>query len=584
MRFNWIVCLLIFLGGCSAAASKQPLDASPLPPAGSRKTVLISDLHLGIGHVAQDASGAWTVGPWHPMEDFRWHAEFDAFLTRLESDAADTATPVDLVILGDFLELWQTPWSERDCIYDTNGKPIDPKDTERTDVEMNWSCTEGDALKRARRVLDAHEPTLRRLRAFAEWGDNRVTIVPGNHDAALIYPEVSRATLSAIKASPDRLRIAGEGYWRSRDGQIFAEHGHFLQDDVNKYDVLPASCLDRNEQLISCAQQGAFLRRPWGEQFVQRYYNQFEERFPIIDNLTNELDGVKIALVEAGPADSLRAVRDGLKFLLLQQSRTQFASMLGGDSDRTLGAGGVPGWDIELIRTQIGDRFLVESLDSDDPLRPAAESALARSQLNMSLKDLTDENIRSICNGRAARIELASQNRRDPHVTMCPGTQKLGAIKTALTRTEAQRLVQRFDEVRESLPEASRPTKEFAVYAYAHTHSEHAACKPKEALSDSAATGTGWNPVAVNTGAWQRLVSPTAFQAIQPAPPTRTPLSSFSPEDLPACFSSIVIPAYTGGKPEPTLSFWSQDSSGQWDLRRFCSKDSGRGITTPCAN
>jgi UDP-2,3-diacylglucosamine pyrophosphatase LpxH len=305
--------------------------------------VFISDLHLGLGRTEQDQKGAWVVGAWHPMEDFRWQQQFDAFLSNLEGRAKRTGVPIDLIILGDFLELWQTPWPPSDCIYNKQGKAISPAKAKNTDVQKDWSCSEADALKRLQRVLGAHTTTLTHLKRFAESGDNRLTIVIGNHDAALIYPRIAAATLAAIGSSPERVRIASEGYWHSADGQIFAEHGHFLENDVNIYDVLPASCLALNNRQASCGQQGVFLRRPWGEQFVQRYYNKFEETYQVIDNMTSEWYGVKLAVAEAGASEAQAAVRDGFRFLLLHESPSQLVSLLG-ESDRTLGGGRGAGW------------------------------------------------------------------------------------------------------------------------------------------------------------------------------------------------------------------------------------------------
>ena len=63
-----------------------------------RTIVFISDLHLGLG---KDANGKW-----FPTEDFRWPNAFKGFLNHI-SEVGNGA--VDLVIVGDFLELWQPP-------------------------------------------------------------------------------------------------------------------------------------------------------------------------------------------------------------------------------------------------------------------------------------------------------------------------------------------------------------------------------------------------------------------------------------------------------------------------------------------
>ena len=42
-----------------------------------------------------------------------------------------------------------------------------------------------------------------------------------------------------------------------------------------------------------------YLRRPRGEEFVQDFYNQFEAKYPIIDNLADEVSGVRYGLAGA---------------------------------------------------------------------------------------------------------------------------------------------------------------------------------------------------------------------------------------------------------------------------------------------
>jgi hypothetical protein len=68
-------------------------------------------------------------------------------------------------------------------------------------------CSEGEARARVRNVVKQHAATLRALGAFAARGANRVVIVPGNHDAALLFPSVVAVVTQA----------RGECKWRRRD-------------------------------------------------------------------------------------------------------------------------------------------------------------------------------------------------------------------------------------------------------------------------------------------------------------------------------------------------------------------------------
>jgi UDP-2,3-diacylglucosamine pyrophosphatase LpxH len=127
----------------------------------TRTRIFISDLHLGVGRSAD--------GVWSPFEDFRWNAEFKAFLTSLQSDEG-----VDLVLVGDSFELWQS--LEKDC----------------RSTNPDLGCTEGEALHRIERVLQQHQDTIAALGAFARSGSNHVFLVPGNHDAGPAYMFVAR--------------------------------------------------------------------------------------------------------------------------------------------------------------------------------------------------------------------------------------------------------------------------------------------------------------------------------------------------------------------------------------------------------
>jgi hypothetical protein len=580
-------------------AAIEPLAPTLMPADGPRLRVFISDMHVGLGHISLDPnSGTWTAGPWHPMEDFRWDEDFDRFLTEIETRSERAKIPVDLIILGDFLELWQTPWSQMDCIYDADGKPVPPEEILSPKVLKDLSCTEVDALKRTARVLGAHATVLARLKTFAELGDNSVTIVPGNHDAALAFKSVAQRVTDAIGAANNRVVIGGAGYWLSADGLIFAEHGHFIPGDVNDYKRFPASCLDTRKNVVGCngGTGGVFLQRPWGEQFVQRYYNQYEEKFPIIDNITSELYGVKIAVKEVGPLATADAISDGFKFLLLGESGSQFVRLLGRDQegpgmkDMLGDTAAQPGWNIAETR-KMGDRFLVESLDINDPVRAAAERALAAGQLGLTINDLRDDEIKQLCDVRAAQHRLAvAPGGSGASVTLCPGGATLGAVVTSLFQTGAVRKSERLEQIWTTLPATARPTKDFAAYIYAHTHSPHGACKPREVAGARPIVADGppvsWNPIALNTGAWQRLVSPERLAEMRKSDQTKK-LADYVPEELPACYSVIVVPAYDakhGEKPEPALYFWAVDPKvSKWRLLPSCPKDAWRLPKDACA-
>jgi UDP-2,3-diacylglucosamine pyrophosphatase LpxH len=583
----------------AAAHAADLLAPAPMPPGEPRLRIFISDVHLGVGRMAQDAAGDWTVGPWHPMEDFRWHDEFDLFLADLETRGKKAKLPVDLIIVGDFLELWQTPTAQMDCSYDSNGNVLPPDEAYSPKAVRDLSCTEADALRRAERVIGAHRPTLNRLRAFAGQGDNRVVIIPGNHDAALAFDQVAKLLLKTIGAPDDRVSIARQGYWLSADGLIYAEHGHFVPGDVNDFRSFPAACLDLSAtNIVPCNQAGttAFLQRPWGEAFVQKYYNLYEEQFPIIDNITSELYGAKLAVKASGSIETLQAFVRGFKFLIFGESLSQFGRLLGdpnrmGSPDMLGAPGPQPRWDIAATK-QKPDRFLVESLADDDPVRALAEQALAGGQLGFGMADLTPDEVNELCDRRAARRELAKvANGAYEAIELCPGGKQLGAILTSLVQSSVQRKATRLEQVWKALPPGQRPTRDFAVYVYAHTHAAHAACRPRSMVTAPLAASDGppaaWDPAVINTGAWQRLITPAKLAELL-ARPDAKPLKDYRPEDLPACYPVVAIPDYDlsrGQRPAPRLFFWAKDpAGGAWRLLPSCPGDPDRLPVNACGD
>ena len=175
----------------------------------SRFVVIASDLHFGVGRSAS--------GEWLPAEDFRWPDEFAAFL-RAVDEAGKGAT--DLVLNGDTFELLQS--TTDDCRV----------------RDARLGCTEAEARGRLERVVAAHSVELAALGTFARNGTNRLILVPGDHDAALLFPAVAARAIASFNA-PERVEVATRGYWLSADGAVYAEHGHQLPGDPYAFTAWP---------------------------------------------------------------------------------------------------------------------------------------------------------------------------------------------------------------------------------------------------------------------------------------------------------------------------------------------------------
>lgn len=484
----------------------------------TRHTVIISDLHFGVG---RETGGK----EWLPPEDFRWTAEWDQFLTKISAETGDNA---DLVIAGDMFELWQ-PLNKGDCEHENR----------------NYGCSESEAEKRVQRVVKEHAVHLTLLGAFASRGTNRVVIVPGNHDAALFFPAVRNRVLDAFGTAAPRVSIATDGYWLSMpDKTILVEHGQQMGRDVNRFDRWPGPFVGPT---------GAqHLQKTWGEQFVQSFYNEYEEKYPVIDNISDN-GGIGYGLkAERLPGIGM-AVGKFLRFYFGGSSWAQFAQSLG-DKD-----GKAPEWDIDRIRAD-GDVFFYESISTSDPMRAVAEAAYVEGTLGITLSDLEDQEIRTICDSRAVLNDMQEDGKQPVTIQRCHSIEPMGALAQALFGPARDRLVKaRALALYKQLVAQLIVTRPFDLYVYGHTHSAYPA---KELDVDDS-----WKVQVANTGAWQRIASPDEFKQLEcnhsAAEVLRTSLHS-----LPACYPVVLVKPFDG-KPAAQLQYWTE-SGGTWSLTSSC--------------
>ena len=167
--------------------------------------------------------------------------QFASFL-----DAVDweSASAVDLVLNGDAFDLVQS--TAKDCA-----------------AAADLGCIEPEAVGRLDRVLTAHRAEIEALQAFARKGTNRVVFVPGDSDAAVLFGAVRRRLLAAMAVPPGRIEVAGEGFWRSPDGRVHAEHGHQIGFNAHRFADWPSPFTKRRGRV--------YLTRPLGEQIAGEY-------------------------------------------------------------------------------------------------------------------------------------------------------------------------------------------------------------------------------------------------------------------------------------------------------------------------
>lgn len=499
--------LLLALAAGTAAAETQG-GAMAAAPAGPRMIVLISDLHFGMGKRPD--------GRWSPKEDFRWPGALKGFLDDMARRGNDR---VDLVIVGDFLELWQPPDG---IACDTSGG-------------ADLGCTVPEMVSIARAVIEAHQDDLALLREFAKRGENRLYVIPGNHDAALLLPQVWNLLAAPLDEPAGRVALVTRGFWTSPDGRIVAEHGHQVGNDVNRYDRWPVITHDQNGR--------TYLERPWGERFVQRMFNSQEEEYEIIDNIAPETVGVKYRIADRGYTSTAGDVARFIAFNLFETSLAQKETALGAsevdpnDPNR---------WDPKRAREQIGYKLFLESLAKDDPLRaeikgPDATSQALRAELDALAHDntrLTDAEVRALCD----RLEV----RKAP--------QKC-AVATAGAFIESK-LVPRRHVVGAHVEDHLRADGRLRIFVYGHTHDFEKGWPLKIA--------GGVQVTVHNTGAFQRTVDEAAFltRIAQKNLAASDALRKIKLEDLPPCYSAVIVTYSPSGVPASKTWRWHQEEDG----------------------
>ena len=495
--------------------------------ASTRHLFLVSDLHVGAGRGVD--------GKWKRIEDFRWQKEFDQFLRFAAEKSGNNS---DLVFVGDVFELWQSPTMNCSDNASTPGCAI----SDCMESSSDYGCTENEALARLSYVLGQHQDFVDSLRAFASAGKNRVFLIPGNHDAALLFPELTKRLSQVFDKTNFRVETAG--HWLSEDGAIYVDHGHQF-DDLNRMKNWPkpfATSKNGEER----------MQKPWGENMVQQFYNQYEHMFPVIDNISDEKSGISFATNDAGFVKSATAVGKFFRFFLLNQSSSQANSFL-----RTNAAPGTTKWNEGLVKAK-GITFFVDVFKSDPKLDSDVQAALASKEIELDVRSLTPDDVQRICDHK---LSLRKSN---PDVELCPMQDgNLSAVVTGLTSSPESQLVK---YLRDVLPRViQRDAVLPSIYVYGHTHSAIASTKLN--LGDMAG-----GPAAisyVNTGAFQRIVSPEQLKKLLASRTGQVSksLRDLDVEDLPACYTFISVEPYSGA-PVAVLNSWVETSSGKFGARK----------------
>jgi len=202
------------------------------------RAILISDLHM-------------SLGPTCNVEDFF----ADESLVALLDDPllhAEGGSRVDLVLLGDAFDLWQTALQDVEYTADDSRQ-----------VSLDYT-PESEAL-RLERVEEAHRGVFRALARFVKRPGCRLTLVEGNHDHSLVEAGVVQKKVRGLFG--DAVRIVP--HFDEPALALYAEHGN-QWDQNNGY--------------------ASFQHFGWKEEcdgyfFVRLFWNRLETLAPDVDEL-----------------------------------------------------------------------------------------------------------------------------------------------------------------------------------------------------------------------------------------------------------------------------------------------------------
>ncbi len=202
--------------------------------------LIISDLHLGKGR--KTASGMINA-----LEEFYFEDKLVEFID-FYSSGKFRDYEVELIINGDFLNFLQV---------DYHGHFL-------------TVITEGVALEKLKGIIKGQEKVFRALKEFASVPHRSITYIVGNHDQAMLWPQL-RAYFNECVATSVKFKNIAYNF----DG-IHIEHGH-MHEAANR--------LDPKKFFLKKDLPEPIMNLPFGSHFFIEFVMKIKQKHPHIDKV-----------------------------------------------------------------------------------------------------------------------------------------------------------------------------------------------------------------------------------------------------------------------------------------------------------
>ncbi len=235
--------------------------------------IVISDLHLSTGYNED-------TGKFSRNEDFFFDEEFKRFLEYLRKESSSKK---HLVIAGDMFDFLQVApgGDELEKYLKKSGSQFETKGRE---TKFGFGTEEDKTVWKLGVVADGHRVFFQALAEFLFDG-NRLSIITGNHDIELYWPEVQKTLKENIDKYKDTTKtsrplITGlvdfcPWFYYDKEYKTYIEHGN-QYDRLNSFHYLLCPLLKQGSKI---------LWLPFGSFFVRYFFNKLEISNPFADNI-----------------------------------------------------------------------------------------------------------------------------------------------------------------------------------------------------------------------------------------------------------------------------------------------------------